>query len=119
MTDLDVDQLVIKRRGALDFTTVGRTTAHFTDLLNKYLQGEAGEYVLRIDMSSTQEKRVRQHHFQSIGIPQWMWGCLLGYILFIRDKVNVHNLNDLLVHSGKIYSLMFFYFIVNFFLTFS
>jgi hypothetical protein len=113
MTSLDLDQLVIKRKSSFDdYVVIGNGPQHFNELLDRYLRGECDAFFLRVDMSSKVEKKNRQQHFDTIGIPSWMWGVLLGYILFIRDEVNVQNLPDLLVHSGIfIYRYICIYFI--------
>jgi hypothetical protein len=101
MTTLDLDQLVIKKKDSLnDYVTIKNSTVQFTDLLDKYLQNRANDYIIRVDMAEREEKKHRQGNFDTIEIPQWMWGVLLGYILYIRPHVNIKGLPDLLLHSG-------------------
>jgi DNA replicative helicase MCM subunit Mcm2 (Cdc46/Mcm family) len=81
----------------------GITTDDYIKYFEKIMSEDstAADHSLRINMSSHPEKTPRHKHFNSIGIPKFIHPVLLGYILYIRDKVNTNDYIDLLVHSGK------------------
>jgi hypothetical protein len=103
ITTLDIDQICVVKKTATGFRLLGNTNRKYEEYLEKYFAKEDGlkyEYGVRIEMSSVEEKKVRQKSFNSIGIPFFIHGVLLSYILYIRDKINILSMTDLLIHSG-------------------